>query len=64
MRNTSKLGAVLAASALAASMAMGGAGIAQAQGSLGSLTGSLGSADVELTVASDKDGVDGACQIK
>ncbi|MDN5723130.1 MAG: hypothetical protein L0H20_09050, partial [Corynebacterium sp.] len=38
---------------------IGGAGIAQAQGSLGSLTGSLGSADVELTVASDKDGVDG-----
>lgn len=39
-------------------MAMGGAGIAQAQ-SLGSLTGSLGSADVELTVASDAEGVAG-----
>lgn len=55
----SKFGGVLASSALAASAVLGSAGIANAQGSLGSLTGSLESEAVELTVAGDVDGIGG-----
>lgn len=61
MRMPSRFGAVLATSALAATMAMGGAGIAQAQGSLGPLTGPLGSTDdAELAVSGDRDSTGGS----
>lgn len=55
----SKFGGVLASSALVASVVLGGTGIANAQGSLGSLTGSLESEAVELTVAGDLEGIGG-----
>ena len=59
MQISSRFGAVFAASALAASVVLGGAGVANAQGSLDSLTGSLSSSDVEVTVAGGEDGVAG-----
>src|SRR5699024_8958160 len=52
-------GGVFASSALAASVVLGGAGVANAQGSLDSLTGSLSPSDVEVTVAGGEDGVAG-----
>lgn len=59
MQITSKPAAILASSALAASVILGGAGVANAQGSLDSLTGSLNASDVELTVAGSEDGLAG-----
>lgn len=59
MQISSKFGAVFASSALAASVVLGGAGVANAQGSLVSLSGSLDPSDLELTVSGGEDGVEG-----
>lgn len=53
-----RFGAALSTSFLASAMALGGAGVAQAQ-SLGSLTGSLESDPIELTVSGDTVSVGG-----
>lgn len=49
MRVHSRIGVVVAAGALTAAGALGGTGIANAQDSLGSLTGSLGADPIEVT---------------